>query len=303
MKIPHDAILFFEALLVIFHIAFAPIRVFAGSMPNDYGLHTGQTVRLGQHIDVMVIGEHGYRRLMINPEVFTMYQHHDWSAVQSVPGNTMGAFPQADLVRNCMAGDPRVYALEITGEDSMLKHWVRMTSNQVLAKDPDFYNKVFCANSRELAYYPRGNDYTSLDMLPQNARGVPYAGSVNANFPASETTGPVSSGSPLAGSLISSSLLHNGLTYTEAINAYRDSLMQFNVMCQAVSNRQVLKTGQHIMLDNRSSSPRIVTFGTQTIQLAAWDFAIVSAPIVTEPYRLSVDCDQENNAAEILVLP
>jgi hypothetical protein len=83
------------------------------------------------------------------------------------------------LFRNCDPSnssgqdqiDPsKVYALEVTAEDTGTLHWINTTGEQAVADDPNFFKKVFCINSNEFNWYSKGSDYTSVTQVPEYSR-------------------------------------------------------------------------------------------------------------------------------------
>ncbi|PIR41799.1 MAG: hypothetical protein COV30_01230, partial [Candidatus Yanofskybacteria bacterium CG10_big_fil_rev_8_21_14_0_10_37_15] len=59
-----------------------------------------------------------------------------------------------------------------TGEDVGMLHWVNTTGEQAVADDPEFFKKVFCINTNEFNWYPKGINYTSVNQIPDYARGA-----------------------------------------------------------------------------------------------------------------------------------
>lgn len=125
-----------------------------------FGLHEGELISFDK--DVFIVNEFGYKRLFLNPAIFGFYGHlGGFSAVKHVSEVARDAFQTSALFRNCETGDSKVYALEITGEDDGVLHWLNKSSAAVLAEDPNFFLKVFCINSHEFNWYSIGREYTS----------------------------------------------------------------------------------------------------------------------------------------------
>jgi hypothetical protein len=98
-----------------------------------------------------------------------MYGHliNAFQEVKSLSPDTTNLFPTSNLYRNCETNDQRVYALEVTGQDTGIFHWVNMTADQAISKDPNFFHKVFCINTLEFnSYQKSATDYTNLSQLP-----------------------------------------------------------------------------------------------------------------------------------------
>jgi len=121
--------------------------------------------------DVYIVNPHGYKRLFLNPAIFGFYGHLGFDKVKNTTSVTRDVFVTSGLFRNCETEDVKVYGVEITGEDIGMLHWVNTTGEQAVADDPDFFKKVFCINTNEFNWYPKGTDYTSVNQIPDYARG------------------------------------------------------------------------------------------------------------------------------------
>lgn len=94
------------------------------------------------------------------------------------------------------------------------------------------------------------------------------------------------------------------LSYQQALTRYADRRIQFFTaydVCQATPNNVTYKDNTGIMLDNRSAEARTIKI-IDTYTVKAWGFKIVTLP---DTYRASktilVDCDRNQNVAQILV--
>ncbi|MDP6584767.1 MAG: hypothetical protein QF535_08915, partial [Anaerolineales bacterium] len=97
--------------------------------------------------DVYIVNPHGYKRLFLNPAIFEFYGHlGGFSAIKNTTSVTRDVFVTSGLFRNCETDDPKVYGVEVTGEDTGMMHWVNTTGEQAVADDPNFFKKVFCIN-------------------------------------------------------------------------------------------------------------------------------------------------------------
>lgn len=122
--------------------------------------------------DVYIVNPHGYKRLFLNPAIFGFYGHlGGFSKVKSTTSVTRDTFVTSGLFRNCETNGPKVYGVEVTGEDTGMLHWVNTTGAQAVKDDPDFFKKVFCINTNEFNWYKKGTDYTSVNQIPDYARG------------------------------------------------------------------------------------------------------------------------------------
>jgi len=128
--------------------------------PEDYGLKEGDLIRAQGDFDVFIINQYGYKRLFLNPVIFNMYGHlGGWKAIKIVTPAVRDAFITSHLYR--YSGSPKVYSLEVTGEDTGILHWINISAENFLAQGgkPE---AIFTINKSELDWYPKGKDKTSL---------------------------------------------------------------------------------------------------------------------------------------------
>src|SRR3989344_904539 len=145
----------------------------AMAKPEQYNLKDGDVVSAGgsDDPDVYIVNAYGYKRLFLNPVIFSFYGHlGGFSKVKNIASTTRNVFPTSGLFRNCETNDPKVYGVEVTGEDVGMLHWVNTTGTQAIADDPNFFKKVFCINNNEFAWYKQGADYTSVNQIPLYTR-------------------------------------------------------------------------------------------------------------------------------------
>lgn len=112
--------------------------------------------------DIFIINEHGYKRLFLNPAIFGFYGHLTFAKVIQVPPSIKDEFKTSSFYRNCEANDPRVHALNVSGEDEGALHHVDITAQAALNEDADFPRKIFCVNTREFGWYRKSFSYDSL---------------------------------------------------------------------------------------------------------------------------------------------
>lgn len=114
----------------------------------------------------------GFKRLFLNPAIFNMYGHlGGFSRVRQVTAGVRDSFVTSGLFRNCESGDRRVWATEVTGEDAGVLHHVEMAGERALQEDPWFFDKVFCINNREDAFYARSiTPYYRIADIPRYFR-------------------------------------------------------------------------------------------------------------------------------------
>ncbi|MDO8495543.1 MAG: hypothetical protein Q7S32_03430 [bacterium] len=140
---------------------------------TDFNLKEGDVVSAvgSADPDIYIVNEHGYRRLFLNPVIFSFYGHlGGFHAVKSISPNIRDAFPATQFFRNCETNDPKIYALEVTGEDTGILHHINMTGDQAAAEDADFFSQVFCINTREFSWYALGDAYSALSQVPTYER-------------------------------------------------------------------------------------------------------------------------------------
>jgi hypothetical protein len=173
--------------------ALAP-TVAQAAVPADYGLREGDVISADGATtdpnfdpDVYIVNDWGYKRLFLNPIIFSFYGHlGGFAAVKKVSPAARDAFPTSGLFRNCETNDQRVWGLEVTAEDSGILHWINTTGAQAVIDDPNFFKKVFCINNNEFNWYPKGSDYTSVNQVPAYSRG----GAVSPTPTPTTTTSP-----------------------------------------------------------------------------------------------------------------
>lgn len=121
--------------------------------------------------DIYIANSYGYKRLFLNPVIFNFYGHlGGFAKVKNVALATRDVLVTSGLFRNCETNDQRVYGVEVTGEDTGLLHWVNTSGAQAVQDDYDFFKKVFCINTNEFNWYPKGSDYTSVNQVPNYSR-------------------------------------------------------------------------------------------------------------------------------------
>jgi len=175
----------FVCSAIIEALALAPRADAAATSPvdiNGAALHDGDVVSAHQSAgdpDIFIIkikpfdGYNGAKRLFLNPAIFKMYAHlGGFERVRQVSFAVRESFVTSGLFRNCESNDPKVWATEITGEDDGILHHVEMTGNQAASEDAHFFDKVFCINNREDAFYARSiYPYAHLAEVPRYYRG------------------------------------------------------------------------------------------------------------------------------------
>ncbi len=155
----------------------APMSAMA-AVPSDYGLTEGNTISASgtNDPDVYIVNAQGYKRLFLNPVIFSFYGHlGGFANVKSVSAAARDAFPTSGLFRNCETNEQAVWAVEVNGEDTAVLHHVNISGEAAVSQDANFFKKVFCINNNEYAWYTKSSvAYTSLSQVPVYSR-VPGA--------------------------------------------------------------------------------------------------------------------------------
>ena len=141
--------------------------------PSDYGLTECNTISAAgsDDPDIYIVNAWGYKRLFLNPIIFSFYGHlGGFAKVKNVTPQTRDILVTSGLFRNCETNDSKVYGIETTGEDTGILHWVNTSGAQAIQDDPNFFKKVFCINSNEFSRYTKGSDYTSVNQIAPYTR-------------------------------------------------------------------------------------------------------------------------------------
>jgi len=122
--------------------------------------------------DIYIVNEHGYKRLFLNPIIFEFYGHlGGWHKVKSITASQRDSFYTSTLFKNCETRDSKVWAVEVTGEDTAVLHHMQMTGEKALEQDHNFFKRVFCINSNEFNWYTiSAIPYTSVGQAPGYTR-------------------------------------------------------------------------------------------------------------------------------------
>ena len=246
-------------------VALIGIRYAAAVAPSDYGLKEGDTISAAgsDDPDVYIVNEWGYKRLFLNPVIFGFYGHlGGFAKVKNVTPAVRDAFPTSGLFRNCETNDPKVYGVEVTGEDTGVLHWVNVSGAQAVADDPNFFKKVFCINNNEFNWYAKGSDYTSVSQVPSYARTsttpTPSAGlsvSLASDNPAS---GTLVAGSSDATSQAAADLAH--FTFTGSGTVTNLKLKRLGVSADTTLDNVYLYLGNKRLTDAASVTNGEISF-------------------------------------------
>ena len=205
--------------------------------PSDFNLKEGDLIsafNFAGDVDVYIVNIHGFKRVIVKPDIFNFYSHLSFDKIKQVTMQTRDAFSNADLYRNCETNDQRVFALEARGEDAAVIHHVNMTGAQAVAQDANFFKKVFCINTREFNSYTIGTDYTSVSQIPTYSRGVGGGPILIPPTPTptvspSPTVSPTPSVTPVIGGVNFSVASDTPVTATIPKGATAVSFLKFNI--------------------------------------------------------------------------
>ena len=156
----------------------------AQAKPSDYNLKEGDLISaiFSSDPDVYIINEQGYKRLFLNPEIFKFYGHlGGFANVKLVSPEIRDSFPTSGYLRDCEDNDPKVYGIQVDGEDKGELRWIDEPGDQVIKDDPNFFKKVFCINKKEFNWYPKKEKFKSVKEVPQYTRET---ATTNATAPA-----------------------------------------------------------------------------------------------------------------------
>lgn len=177
------------ALSITTAVWLSGVSAFMPMAANAVTIVDGDTIRATGGIDVYIVklvGTKKFKRLVLNPQVFTSYGHLKWENVKSVDQATLDAYTTADLVREI--NDDKVYKLVPDG-DVGAKHWVK-TLDAFTANSYD-WDAVYTINATDRDNYttgaaiiggpgeikettPSGGITVSLDASSPAANHVPY---------------------------------------------------------------------------------------------------------------------------------
>ena len=121
----------------------------------------------------------------------------------------------------------------------------------------------------------------------------------NATFSAASST--YGDASSTATSTTTTPPKASSLTYTKAVNAYKDRRIQFDPACTMIPNQISFKNNTTVMLDNRSPSARSVYLDRVEYPLSGFGFKLVTLKKSPLPYTIVVDCGTGRNTGKIIL--
>ncbi len=133
--------------------------------PADFGLREGDFIRAEGDLDVYIINDFGFKRLVLNPQICLLYGHLGargcFAAVKVVSPAVRDAFKTSLFFTDGETKDGRVYYLQITGDDSAVLRFVNISGEQFVQQGGNF-SSVFLFNTREKNTYQKGADFLKL---------------------------------------------------------------------------------------------------------------------------------------------
>lgn len=121
-------------------------------------LSDGDVVKTAGNPDVYIVTTNphaqysGWKRLILNPEVFNLYGHLSWSNIKTVSQATIDAYHTSALVRG--ENDPKVYVLAPNG-DVGTKTWI--TSEAEFLAAGYSWSQIAQVNNKERDMYTTGS--------------------------------------------------------------------------------------------------------------------------------------------------
>ena len=136
--------------------------------PADFGLREGDFIRAEGDIDIFIINDLGFKRLVLNPKICLLYGHLGgrgcFSSVKIVSPQVRDAFKTSFFFTDGENKDGRVYFLELTGGDSAVLHFVNMSGEKFMEQGGNF-SAVFLINTREKNIYHIGAELKDLQTM------------------------------------------------------------------------------------------------------------------------------------------
>ena len=94
-------------------------------------------------------------------------------------------------------------------------------------------------------------------------------------------------------------------SYTELVVEYAERRIQFSDSsygsCLATPSIPVFKNGTSILLDNRTSSAKVIAIGGNKYSLAAYGYQVVTLSGSNLPKELLISCGSSTNVGKILL--
>ena len=128
-------------------------------------MREGDFIRAEGDVDVYIINDFGFKRLVLNPQICLLYGHLGargcFGAVKVVSPLVRDAFKTSLFFTNGESKDGRIYFLELTGADSAVLRFVNISGEDFIRQGGNF-SSVFLFNTREKNTYPTGAEIKNL---------------------------------------------------------------------------------------------------------------------------------------------
>jgi len=126
----------------------------------------GSLIKANGDIKIYVTNGFGYKRHILNPEIFAMYRHLKWENVHDVDQEIVNSYATSILIR--LQGGEDVYLLRQSSliQEKAVKHHLKMTERKFLEKYDA--RQIFTINGQELEYYKDGYAITSNNLVRSN---------------------------------------------------------------------------------------------------------------------------------------
>ena len=138
------------------------------SKPTDFGLKEGDFIRAEGDINVYIVNNFGYKRLVLSPKICLQYSHLGargcFGAVKIVTPQVRDAFKTSWYFTNGETHDGQVYWLEPISEDGAFLHHVDISSTEFINQGGDF-NSIFLFNSLEQKSYGLGSPIIKINRI------------------------------------------------------------------------------------------------------------------------------------------
>lgn len=154
--------------------------------PADYGLTEGDFIRAEGDIDVFIVNDFGYKRLILSPEICKQYGHLGrrgcFDVVKVVSSSTRDAFSTSWYYTNGETKDGKVYALVTTGEDTADLHHMNVSGSEFTSQG-GIFQSVFLYNTLEQNTYSTGSTLTQISDIPaQYVKSVTPSGPLSVAY-------------------------------------------------------------------------------------------------------------------------
>jgi len=113
---------------------------------------------------VKLVGTKKFKRLILNPTVFTSYGHLNWGNIQTVSQAVMDEYTTSSLVRVDTDPAEKVFAMAPNG-DIGSKSWVNLTSTQFLGVTGSDADAIYTINAVDGGNYTAVGDVTTVAEL------------------------------------------------------------------------------------------------------------------------------------------